>query len=152
MTQASFSRQQAARLSGLTPRQLAYWRRTGLVVPGVRTQGGQARYTFTDLVTLRAARRLRDAGISLQRIRKCLRSLTEFLPATDRPLAELSLVVTGDVVLVFHGEHAFDALTGQEWVFPIAELAREVEQLQDGQPRQQELFPPAAGETTEDCA
>jgi len=53
---------------------------------------------------------------------------------------ELSLVVTGDVVLVFHGERAFDALTGQEWVFPIAELAAEVEKLQQQQPEQGELF------------
>ena len=49
-------------------------------------------------------------------------------------------MVTGDVVLVFHGERAFDALTGQEWVFPIAELAAEVEKLQQQQPAQGELF------------
>ncbi len=151
MTRDSFSRQQAAAITGLTPRQLAYWRKTGLVVPAIRTDGGHARYTFTDLIALRAAKRLRDAGISLQRIRKCLCSLTHFLPTADRPLAELSLVVTGDVVLVFHGERAFDALTGQEWVFPIAELAREVEKLQRKQPRQGELFP-AAEEKLEEYA
>ena len=88
-------------------------------------------------------KRLLDADISLQRVRKCLQSLTRFLPTAKRPLVELSLVVTGDVVLVFHGERAFYALTGQEWVFQIAELAAEIEQLQqDGQrPRQGELFP-----------
>jgi len=143
VTQDSFSRQQAATITGLSTRQLGYWRKTGLVVPTIRTSGGHARYTFTDLIALRAAKRLLDANISLQRVRKCLQSLTRFLPTAERPLVELSLVVTGDVVLVFHGERAFDALTGQEWVFPIAELAREVEQLQQKQPEQGELFPAA---------
>ncbi len=151
MTQDSFSRQQAAAITGLSTRQLGYWRKTGLVVPDARTSGGHARYTFTDLIALRAAKRLLDAKISLQRIRKCLQSLTHFLPTADRPLVELSLVVTGDVVLVFHGERAFDALTGQEWVFPIAELAKEVEQLQRNQPEQGELFP-AASEKLEEYA
>lgn len=151
MTQDSFSRLQAAAITGLSTRQLGYWRKTGLVVPAVRTPGGHARYTFTDLIALRAARRLLDANISLQRIRKCLQSLTHFLPTADQPLVELSLVVTGDVVLVFHGERAFDALTGQEWVFPIAELAKEVEQLQQVQPQQGELFT-AAREKLEEYA
>ncbi|VAW75151.1 hypothetical protein MNBD_GAMMA15-1940 [hydrothermal vent metagenome] len=143
MTQDSFSRQQAAAITGLSTRQLGYWRKTGLVIPAAKTAGGHARYTFTDLIALRAAKRLLEAKISLQRIRKCLQSLTHFLPTADQPLVELSLVVTGDVVLVFHGERAFDALTGQEWVFPIAELAKEVEQLQQIQPEQGELFPAA---------
>jgi len=135
-----FSRQQVARLTGLSSRQLSYWRKTGMVVPRSYTAGGHARYSFTDLIALRAARRLLDANISVQRIRKCLQSLTRFLPTADCPLVELSLVVTGDVVLVFHGEHAFDALTGQEWVFPIAELATEIEKIQRQQPEQADLF------------
>jgi DNA-binding transcriptional MerR regulator len=145
--QGTFSRQQVAKLTGLSSRQLGYWRKTGLVCPHTVTRGGHARYSFTDLVALRAAKRLLDARVSLQRIRKCLESLTRFLPAADRPLVELSLVVTGDVVLVFHGERAFDALTGQEWVFPIAELAAEVEQLRHECPEQRELFPVAAFDT-----
>jgi DNA-binding transcriptional MerR regulator len=140
VTQGSFSRQQVLKLTELSSRQLSYWRKTGLVCPQSITPGGHARYAFTDLVALRTAKRLLDAGVSLQRIRRCLDSLTRFLPAADRPLVELSLVVTGDVVLVFHGERAFDALTGQEWVFPIAELAAEVEKLQQQQPEQGELF------------
>jgi DNA-binding transcriptional MerR regulator len=140
VTQGSFSRQQVVKLTGLSSRQLAYWRKTGLITPRDLTRGGHARYSFTDLIALRTAKRLLDANVSVQRIRKCLDSLTRFLPAADRPLVELSLVVTGDVVLVFHGERAFDALTGQQWVFPIAELAAEVEKLQQQQPKQGELF------------
>jgi DNA-binding transcriptional MerR regulator len=140
VTRGSFSRQQVTAITGLSSRQLSYWRKTGLVLPSSYTEGGHARYSFTDLIALRTAKQLLDANISLQRIRKCLQSLTRFLPNTNRPLTELSLVVTGDVVLVFHGDRAFDALSGQEWVFPIAELAKEVEQLLHEQPQQGELF------------
>lgn len=142
VTQGSFSRQQVSTITGLTARQLSYWRKTGLVTPQGYTSGGHARYSFTDLIALRTAKRLLDADVSLQRIRKCLQSLLQFLPQAEQPLVELSLVVTGDVVLVFRGEHAFDALTGQQWVFPIAALAEEVEQLQQKQiaPEQGELF------------
>ena len=49
------------------------------------------------------------------------------LPTVRRPLAELVLVATGDVVLAFRGETAFDAVSGQEWVFEIARFQREIE-------------------------
>ena len=140
MTSGSFSRQQVTAITGLSSRQISYWRKTGLIVPQTYTGGGHARYSFSDLIALRTAKRLLDAKISLQRIRRCLRSLTRYLPNSDRPLVELSLVVTGDVVLVFHGERAFDALTGQEWVFPVAELATEVEKMQQQIPEQGDLF------------
>ena len=98
MTPGLFSRQQVTAITGLSSRQLSYWRKTGLVVPQGYTVGGHARYSFSDLIALRTAKRLLDAKISLQRIRTCLQSLTRFLPTADRPLVELSLVVTGDVV------------------------------------------------------
>jgi DNA-binding transcriptional MerR regulator len=140
VTSGSHSRRQVTAITGLSCRQISYWRRTGLIVPQGCTAGGHARYSFSDLIALRTAKRLLDARISLQRVRKCLRSLTRYLPNSDRPLAELSLVVTGDAVLVFHGERAFDALSGQEWVFSIAELAAEVEKMQRQPPLRGDLF------------
>ena len=150
MTPGLFSRQQVTAITGLSSRQLSYWRKTGLVVPQGYTAGGHARYSFSDLIALRTAKRLLDAKISLQRIRTCLQSLTQFLPTADRPLVELSLVVTGDVVLVFHGERAFDALTGQQWVFPIADLAADVEKMRQQLPERRDLFPAEDKKAAED--
>jgi hypothetical protein len=45
----------------------------------------------------------------------------------QRPLAELVLVATGDVVLVFRDGAAFEAVSGQEWVLEVAQLAREID-------------------------
>ena len=116
-----------AKIIGISRRQLQYWDETDLVRPGARTPGGHARYAFEDLVALKTAKRLIDAGVSVQRIRKSIRALREILPAVERPLAEVVLVATGDVVLAFQGGTAFDAISGQEWVFEIAQLRREVD-------------------------
>jgi DNA-binding transcriptional MerR regulator len=116
-------------LLGISRRQLQYWSQTGLVEPSARTRGGHRRYDFADLVALGAAARLIEAGISLQRIRKSLDALRQTLPHVRRPLAECVLVATGDVVLVFGKETAFEAVTGQEWVFPVADLERRIASL-----------------------
>ncbi len=135
-----FSSKQARQIVGITDRQLGYWRRTELVCPSERTDGGHARYTFQDLIALTTAKRLIDAGVSVQRIRKNIAALTALLPTLDRPLSEVSLMATGDVVLVFHGGMAFEALSGQEWIFPVAELQRQVEAVRGDAPEQGELF------------
>jgi DNA-binding transcriptional MerR regulator len=137
-----FSTRQVCRITGLSARQLGYWRKTGLLSPAMRTSGGHARYSFVDLVSLKTASRLIDAGVSVQRIRQCLQSLSRFLPNTDTPLQELSLVATGDVVLVLRSSAAFDALTGQEWILQVADLEREAQLLLSNSevPLQRELF------------
>jgi DNA-binding transcriptional MerR regulator len=112
---------------GISRRQLQYWSQTDLVRPSGATPGGHRRYNFEDLVALKAAKRLIDAGVSVQRIRSSIGSLRETLPEVERPLSELVLVATGDIVLVFREGAAFEAVSGQEWVFPVADFQREVE-------------------------
>ena len=111
----------------ISRRQLQYWAQTDLIRPSARTPGGHGRYTFEDLVALKASKRLIDAGVSVQRIRKSIRALRKMLPTVERPLAELILVATGDVVLAFKDGTAFDAISGQQWVFEVARFKREVE-------------------------
>lgn len=111
----------------ISRRQLQYWSQTDLIRPSACTPGGHGRYTFEDLVAVKAAKRLIDAGISVQRVRKSIRALTDLLPTVPRPLSQLVLVATGDVVLAFKDGTAFDALSGQEWVFEVARFVREVE-------------------------
>jgi len=123
----TFRGSEAGQILGLTRRQLQYWAQTDLVRPSLVTAGGHHRYTFQDLVALRAARRLIDAGVSVQRIRTSIQALRRILPTVQHPLAELVLVATGDVVLVFRDGAAFEAVSGQEWVLEVAQLEREIE-------------------------
>jgi len=71
---------EVCRIVGISYRQLDYWARTGLVTPSVRDAGGsgtQRLYSFRDLVQLRVIKKLIDAGISLQRVRKAISFLQE---------------------------------------------------------------------------
>lgn len=144
-TDKGFTSKQVMGVTGVTHRQLVYWRKTGLIAPSQRTAGGHARYSFTDLIALKSAKQLIDAGVSVQRLRTSIASLIRFLPSLKQPLSELSIIATGDVLLVFHRGSAFEALTGQEWILPVAELQRQLDELQGKEsaraPVQGELFP-----------
>ncbi len=111
---------------GISRRQLQYWASTGLVRPSSTTPGGHWRYNLSDLVALKTAKRLIEAGISVQRIRKSIGALQRALPRISRPLDELVLVATGDVVLVIHDGTAFEAVSGPEWVFEVAQFQNEL--------------------------
>ena len=56
--------------AGISYRQLDYWARTELVVPGVRGaagSGSQRLYSFRDILVLKIVKRLLDTGVSLQK-------------------------------------------------------------------------------------
>ena len=127
MTEQAYTSRQVIAITGVTHRQLTYWRKTGLILPSHLTPGGHARYSFTDLVAIKTTMQLIAAGVSLQRLRKSITALIQLLPDIKTPLTELSLVATGDVVLMFHQGAAFEALSGQEWILPIAQLQRNIE-------------------------
>ncbi|HIG70658.1 MAG TPA: MerR family transcriptional regulator [Myxococcales bacterium] len=122
-----FRTKEVVQILGISRRQLQYWAQTNLVIPSVKTVGGHHRYTFEDLVALKATKRLIDAGVSVQRIRSSIRALRDILPNIKRPLSELVLVATGEVVLVFLENTAFEAVSGQEWIFEVSQFKREVD-------------------------
>jgi DNA-binding transcriptional MerR regulator len=122
-----FRTKEVVQILGISRRQLQYWAQTDLVAPSVKTPGGHHRYSFSDLVALKTTKRLIDAGVSVQRIRESMRSLREILPKIEKPLSELVLVTTGDIVLVLLEGAVFEAVSGQEWVFEVSEFQSEVE-------------------------
>jgi len=122
-----FRTREALQILGVSRRQLQYWAQTNLVRPSLKTRGGHHRYSFEDLVALKAAKRLIDAGVSVQRIRRGIQALREALPEMSRPLGNLTLIATGDVLVVIRGQSEFDAIQGEEWIFPVGDFQREVE-------------------------
>lgn len=89
MADRGFFSHQVCRITGLSAPRLGYWRKTGLLSPEGQAPGGHGRYSFTDLVALDKGRRLIATGVSAQRIRNCLQSVTQSVPATGKPLQEL---------------------------------------------------------------
>lgn len=72
--------QQVTRMTGLTRRQLQYWRGTGLLIPAL-TPGGHGRYSAADLRYLRLMRVLRDNSVSIQQMRGLLPALSAHINA-----------------------------------------------------------------------
>src|SRR5262245_63702811 len=96
----SFSTAEAARLAGLSARQLDHWDRKGLLSPSLERAAGYGssrRYSFADVVRLRVAARLRSNGVGLSRIRRCAEALARLDPEAD--LGRARLLVVGSTVL-----------------------------------------------------
>ena len=56
-------------------------------------------------------------------------------------MTELTLVATGDIILVLHQGTAFEALSGQEWIFPVADLLHDcLSNSDDDGVKQRDLF------------
>ncbi|HEY5648615.1 MAG TPA: MerR family transcriptional regulator [Nitrospiria bacterium] len=123
----TFTSREVCEVIGVSRRQVQHWDKTGLIKPATRTRGGHARYTFQDLISFKTAKKLLDAGVSLQRIRQSIIQLNRILPTVKRPLADLTLVTTGDIVLVFYEGAVFEAVSGQEWIVEVAEVQQAVE-------------------------
>ncbi len=102
-------------------RQLDYWARTGLVTPSVRDASGsgtQRLYSFRDMVVLKVVKRLLDAGVSLQNIRKAIDALRS--RGVD-DLAQITLISDGTTVYECRSpEEVVDLLQGGQGVFGIA--------------------------------
>jgi tetratricopeptide (TPR) repeat protein len=94
------------RILTLTPRRAAQLRRLDLL-------RGDAGYTFRDLLALRAASALLEAGASVRQIRDALAALRRKEPARVQPLAELRLVLDGGRLLVESERVRYDPRTGQ---------------------------------------
>lgn len=100
--QDSFSTAEAARLSNLTPRQLDHWARRGFLRPSLQEAAGYGscrRYSFTDVVRLRVAARLRASGVGLARIRRCVEALKTLDGSGEVDLGQARLLVIGNRVL-----------------------------------------------------
>jgi DNA-binding transcriptional MerR regulator len=109
----SFSTGVAVRITGASARNIDHWARTRFIVPSVaeaRGTGTERRYSFSDLLALRVARELREAGVSTQSLRR----VVDFLQTRKglaNPAKECRLIVTGlDVQVATTPEKLISAL------------------------------------------
>lgn len=130
---SEFTTKTVARITGVTARQLDYWANTGFVVPSIQIGAGRGKvrlYSFVDLVQVKVARQLRDAGISLQKMRKAVNALRNIAPEVEKPLAQFELISDGREVYVADSEDRMVAITsgmGQfYWRLKVGELVREL--------------------------
>jgi tetratricopeptide (TPR) repeat protein len=94
------------RILTLTPRRAGQLKRLGLL-------HGDAGYGFRDLLELRAANALLDAGASVRQLRQALFSLKQRDKTMESPLAEVRFVLEGQRLLAQSDRVRFDPRTGQ---------------------------------------
>lgn len=139
MAVSEFSTRTVSKITGVTPRQLDYWADTGFIVPSVQIGAGRGKvrlYAFIDLVQVKVAKRLADAGITLQKMRKAVSKLRELAPDIERPLAQFEFLSDGRDVYVAYDETRMVAITdrlGQfYWRLKVGDLVRDlISQVQD---------------------
>ena len=133
-TETGYRRATAVAAAGITPRQLDYWARTGLVEPSVRAahgSGSQRLYSFRDVLVLKIVKRLLDTGIALQQIRAAIQHLRD---RSDMDLAQVTLMSDGVSVyectspdeivdLLAGGQGAYGVALGRVWQEVAGDLA-----------------------------
>lgn len=104
--EGSYSREQLLRLSSVSERQLRAWERQKLLAP--------ARwYGYTDLISLRALRKLKEHRLRADRLRRVVTSLRAKLGDIDNPLTELRVFWDGRKIGVQIAGRKMEPLSGQ---------------------------------------
>lgn len=134
-----FTAQQVVLATGVSERCLHHWDRTGVVRPSQAADGpGIYRgYSRADILCVSIVRRMRDAGISLQRIRKSARYIST---AVNKTLSQGGIpgvrVQNGHPLILIKGANGYreaealvDALKGGQLVLvlDLGPIASEVE-------------------------
>ena len=119
-----FGKKVVLALTGVSARQVEHWATTDVVRPSITAAGKGTRrgYSFKDLVALRVAKRLKDEGISLQKIRKALAYLRKNFPEKKEPLAELRFLTDGETIFLLDRDpqKILNTLRGGQFVFSLA--------------------------------
>lgn len=128
-----YTSEQARRLAGISYRKMDYWVRQGLVKPtqAARGTGSARRWSPMEVVQLRVMGDLREAGVSLQKIRRAARWLRTALPKVSSPLTDLTLVTDGKRIFYLSPNPGklVDVLAGGQIVLSIlsmGDILREV--------------------------
>jgi DNA-binding transcriptional MerR regulator len=114
----SYDSKTASRIVGVSLRQIQYWDEQGFIRPSIKLAGGRGTkrlYSFHDLICLRVVKDLAHHGVSLQKIRRCLRPLRDYAaPATATP-ATLKYLTDGEELFVITNdrEKILDAMNRQ---------------------------------------
>ena len=117
-----YSTREVASILGVPESRVRYFVDKEIVEPE-KDAAGSFRFSFQDLVILRAAHGLLESGIPLRKVREALVLLPEQLPR-GRNLSAVRIAAEGSRIVVQEGDRIWDPLSGQRLLdFDVAELA-----------------------------
>ncbi len=147
MPKSGYSAASARRIVGVSQRCLDYWADRGIVTPSVQRaagKGSERRYAFDDLVKLALVKRLREAGLSLQKIRKGLEAMRRRWPKKD-PLLDEMLATDGVGFFRTKGNRVEDILASGQLVLSVVAVGRIRQDVRKSVLRLSELDVPSRG-------
>ena len=114
---------QVCKIVDISYRQLDHWTTTKLISSSLRNikgSGHHRTYSFQDLLKVKIIKNLRDAGMSLQKIRQALVSLEKIM-GTDSSYSGITVVSDGQSIYASKDESEFiDILKRGQAVFGIS--------------------------------
>jgi DNA-binding transcriptional MerR regulator len=117
-----FGSNEACKIIGITYKQLDYYDRTDFLKPSISGAGGygtRRMYDFNDLLQLKVIKKLLEAGISLQKIRKTKKYLED--NCKDDGFGKITLISDGNTVYACGSDKDIvDTLRSGQGVFGIA--------------------------------
>ncbi|HLG29235.1 MAG TPA: MerR family transcriptional regulator [Candidatus Brocadiales bacterium] len=132
---AYFNTKMVCNVVGITIRQVNYWDKTGIIKPSITQASGSGSrrlYSFVDLIQFKVAKSLKDAGMTLQKIRKSLKWLGAHYPDIKHPLATLKFLTDGEGIFLVasNKKQIIDTLNNGQIILSIA-LGRLINELKE---------------------
>lgn len=123
-----YTTREVAEVLGVPVSRILSWTRSGLLSPE-RGFRGAYRYSFQDIVLLRAARELLGQRVTLRRVRAALEALREQLPE-GRPLSAVRIAAVGDRVVARDADATWEPTSEQLTLdFSVSEVAARAEPI-----------------------
>ena len=110
-----FSVNEVCKIAGISPRQLRYWTEIRLVRASAssrRKRHRRLRYNLRDIMIVLIIKKLREQGVSLQRIRKSVDRIRDIW-GNEHPLASLRVACLAHSVIFKKGGRYIDPINGQ---------------------------------------
>ncbi|MGE5305374.1 MAG: MerR family transcriptional regulator [Alphaproteobacteria bacterium] len=114
----AYNSKMASRIVGVSLRQIQYWDEQGFIRPSVKLAEGRGTkrlYSFHDLICLKVVKDLARHGLSLHKIRRCVRPLRAYATAAGQPPESLKYLTDGEKLFMITSdrEKIFSAMENQ---------------------------------------
>ena len=121
--QQGYTGPEVCKITGISYRQLDHWTTTKLIEASVRNikgSGFHRIYSFNDIVLVKLVKKLRSAGISLQKIRIALKNVNKILGKNSN-ISDVSIFSDGSSIYVLtDNDQMIDLLKKGQAVFGIS--------------------------------
>ena len=121
--QQGYTGPEVCKITGISYRQLDHWTTTSLVDASIRNIKGSGYhriYSFQDIIKIKLVNKLREAGVSLQKIRVALKNIKQIL-GKNINISDVSIFSDGkSIYVITNNNEMLDLIKQGQAVFGIS--------------------------------